>query len=70
MSMYMSEADVRRFDSFVAAAGYNIASLSKKLGVSYATLWNKRKGKTDFTRTEMEKIAGILGANPSQIFFS
>lgn len=67
--MYMSETDIRRFDSFVAGAGYNLSSLSEKLGVSRNTITNKRLGKTDFTRSEMEKISEILGARPEAIFF-
>ena len=69
-SRYMNEEDTRRFNSFLVAAGYNIGSLAEEIGMSRATLSSRINGKTDFARSEMEKIASILVHRPEEIFFA
>lgn len=68
-TLYMNEEDIRRFNSYLVAAGYNIGTLAEKIGMSRATLSSRINGKTDFARSEMEKIAEILGRKPEEIFF-
>ena len=65
---YMRAEDTRRFNSFLVAAGYNIGQLAEEIGMSRATLSSRINGKTDFARSEMEKIAAILGRRPEEIF--
>lgn len=67
---YMKAEDTRRFNSFLVAAGYNIGQLAEEIGMSRATLSSRINGKTDFARSEMEKIAAILGRRPEEIFFA
>lgn len=67
---YMKPEDVRRFNGFLAAAGYTIGSLAEELGMSRATLSSRINGKTDFARSEMEQIAKKLGHRPEDIFFA
>lgn len=66
----MSCEDVRRFNSYLAAAGYNIGKLAKELGMSRATLSSRINGKTDFNRSEMEAISKKLGKTAAEIFFA
>lgn len=65
---YLSEADTRRIKAAFVGAGHSIASVADALGMSRATLSSKVNGRTDFTRGEMEAIARLLHANPSDIF--
>lgn len=67
---YMRAEDTRRFNGFMVAAGYNIGRLAKEIGMSRATLSSRINGKSDFTRSEMEEIAAILGRSPEEIFFA
>lgn len=67
---YMRAEDTRRFNSFLVAAGYNIGQLAEEIGMSRATLSSRINGKSDFARSEMEKIAAILGHRPEEIFFA
>lgn len=67
--MYMTESDIRRLNSFVAGAGFNTTTLAKAVGMSRSTLTKKRKGEVDFTKSEMQTIANLIGAKPAIIFF-
>lgn len=67
---YMNAEDTRRFNSFLVASGYNIGTLAEEIGMSRATLSSRINGKTDFSRSEMERIASILGHRPEEIFFA
>ena len=67
---YMRAEDTRRFNGFMVAAGYNIGRLAEEIGVSRATLSSRINGRSDFTRSEMEEIAAILGRSPEEIFFA
>ncbi len=67
---YMKIEDTRRLNGFLVAAGYNIGTLAEKVGMSRATMSSRINGKTDFARSEMEKIADVLGRSPSEIFFN
>lgn len=67
---YMEPEDIRRFNSLLVAKGYNIGSLAKAIGMSRATLSSRINGKTDFSRSEMEKIAKALDSRPEKIFFA
>lgn len=65
----MTDSDIRRLNSFVAGAGFNTTTLAKAVGMSRSTLTKKRKGEVDFTKSEMKKIANLIGAKPATIFF-
>lgn len=67
---YMGENDIRRFNSFLVGAGYNISTLAAIMGMSRATLSSRINGHTDFTRREMEEIATLFGKDASEIFFT
>ena len=67
---YMKAEDTLCFNSFLVAAGYNIGTLAEEIGMSRATLSSRINGKTDFSRSEMERIASILGRRPEEIFFA
>lgn len=69
MGKYMSETATRRVNGFLATAGYNIGTLADALKMSRATLSSRINGKTDFTRSEMERIAQLLGSSAEDIFF-
>ena len=66
--LYLTEADTRRIKAAIVGAGQTIGSVASAIGVSRATLSSKINGRIDFSRTEMEKIAQILGLPASQIF--
>ena len=59
----------RRLRSLLVSKGLTLREMSKKMGMSRPTLSTKINGKTDFTRTEMELFATILGKKPRDIFF-
>lgn len=67
---YMRQEDIRRFNSCLVAAGYNIGKLAQELGMSRATLSSRINGKTDFARTEMERISQKFNRTPAEIFFA
>ena len=67
---YMKTEDTRRINGLIVSKGYNIGSLAEKIGMSRATLSSRINGKTDFARSEMEKIANVLGCKPEDIFFA
>lgn len=65
---YLSPADTRRIKATMVAAGHSISSAAQALGVSRATLSAKVNGKSDFSRSEMEAFARLLGMPPGEIF--
>ena len=52
--------------------GFTIGALSKKMGLSYKTLWSRLNQKPeDFTQEEINMLINILQIdNPLEIFFA
>lgn len=53
--------------------GETVKSISRKMGVASSTFHKKMNGVSDFTRSDMEKIVGILNlsnADAMRIFFA
>ncbi len=69
MGKYMNDEDMRRFKMYMAAAGCTITSLAKRVDMGREVLSTRVNGKTDFSRSEMIKIASVLGERPEKIFF-
>lgn len=65
---YLTHADTLRIKAAIVGAGHNIGSLSKAINMSRETLSSKINGRSDFSRSEMEKISRILGIPPGEIF--
>lgn len=47
-------------------SGYTIQYIAKRLGITPAAFYNKRKGIRDFTVEEMVKLCDILGISNSK----
>lgn len=56
----------------MAEYGFTIEVLSKKMGLSYKTLWSRLNRKPeDFTQKEISSLINILHIeNPMEIFFA
>ncbi len=65
---YLTEADTRRIRGAIVGAGYSIATAADAIGMSRATLSAKVNGRSDFSRSEMESLARLLGVSPYKIF--
>lgn len=65
--------DTNKLKYFLAARGETLSSYEQALGVSKTALYRKMKGKTEFTREEIEKTIRFLHlteADTMSIFFS
>ena len=51
----------------IAEAGFSLSSLSRECGISRPSLRAKITGRTDFRSSEIERLAGILGIEQSEI---
>jgi len=54
-------------------SGYRFAHIVGQVGISYQCFCDKMRGKTDFTRGEVEAFSAILGLTPEErdnIFFA
>lgn len=70
MDVYMSKDDIRRFNSYMVKAGYNITTLAQTLKMSRNKLSSRVNGRTDWTRTEMEAVGQALHESPRVIFYA
>lgn len=66
---YLTEEEVRRLKSLIVNVGLNIGVVAIKMNMSRSTLSAKINGKADFTRSEMERFAEVIGSPPNEIFF-
>lgn len=55
-------------EGYAKIAGISLDDLSKHLGITKRTLYNKISGKTDFTLEEAKKIKTLLGRSIDEIF--
>ncbi len=67
---YLTEMEARKLKASIVEAGLDIGELAQKMQMSRSTLSARINGKTDFTRSEMENFASIVGKSPSEIFFA
>ena len=62
--------DKELFDKAVDASGLSINEICEQLGVSRSAFFRKRKGESEFTWSEIEKLINILGLkSPVPVFF-
>ena len=64
--------DANKLRYYIANRGRNISDLEKAIGISKTALYRKMRGKTEFTREEIQKIIDYLGlsdAETIEIFF-
>lgn len=66
---YLTENETNSIKSLIVKRGLDIGLVAKKMNISRATLSSRVNGKTDFTRTEMEKFSEIIDAKAEVIFF-
>lgn len=66
----MSKECSNNLKSLIVKAGLDMTTTAEKMGMSRPTLSGRINGKTDFSRTEMERFAKIVNANPAVIFFT
>lgn len=59
---YLTENETNSIKSLIVKRGLDIGLVAKKMNISRATLSSRVNGKTDFTRTEMEKFSEIIDA--------
>lgn len=70
--------EVTTMDGFLLEAackrkGFTNAHIAEVLGMDESTFYRKRKGATDFTRKEIQKLRSVLGLSSEdvdQIFFT
>lgn len=67
---YLNEVKIRKLKANIVAAGLDIGKVAQKMQISRSTLSARINGKTDFTKSEMEHFAEILGQSPQDIFFA
>lgn len=48
--------------------GLKLMAVAKMLGISRTTLWWKLNNKSEFTRSEMQKLADILSCSISEVY--
>lgn len=48
----------------------SMEEICKALGISRSAFYRKRKGKTEFTNSEINKFCDYVGCSPIGIFFS
>ena len=62
--------DKQLFDEAVNKSGLSINEICEKLGMSRSAFFRKRKGESEFTWSEFEKLINILELkSPVPVFF-
>jgi predicted transcriptional regulator len=62
--------DKELFDKAIDNSGLSINQICEQLGMSRSAFFRKRKGETEFTWSEIEKLIDILGLkSPVPVFF-
>lgn len=65
--------DDKAFEDIVAAKGIKYSAIAKRLGIADSSLRNKRKGKSEFTQTQISEVCSFLGLSNEErnsIFFA
>lgn len=65
--------DDKAFDEIVASKGIKFSAIAKRLGIADSSLRNKRKGKSEFTQTQISEFCSFLGLSNDErnrIFFA
>lgn len=58
-----------RFDLILALTGEKLVDAAEAMGISMASLYNKRHGKNDFTSREIEAFCRHYMVSPMDVFF-
>jgi hypothetical protein len=58
-----------RFDLILALTGEKMIDAAEAMGISMASLYNKRHGKNDFTSREIEAFCRHYMVSPMDVFF-
>ena len=58
-----------RFDLILALTGEKMVDAAEAMGISMASLYNKRHGKNDFTSREIEAFCRHYMVSPVDVFF-
>ncbi|MDR1805521.1 MAG: helix-turn-helix domain-containing protein [Clostridium sp.] len=67
---YLTEQQSRNLKALLVQSGLTLSGAAEKMGILRQSLSNRLKGKIDFSRTEMEAFAEIVGESPAKIFFA
>ena len=59
--------DRRLFEEKVTGSTFTMDELAWKLGINTATLYRKRTGISDFTRSEIQRISEILKLSRAEV---
>lgn len=57
-----------KIKKLIEQKGLKLFAIAKILGISRTTLWWKLTGKSEFTRSEMQKLSDILGCSVSDLY--
>lgn len=63
----MNKPKYMQLEAEMLLKGHTNDSLSEAIGISRAAFYNKRYGRTDFTRGELKKIIDILNLSAKQV---
>ena len=55
------------FEQKVSESSYTMDELAWKLGINVATLYRKKTGISDFTRSEIQRISEILSLSRDEV---
>ena len=58
-----------RFDLIIALTGEKMIDAAEAMGISMSSLYNKRRGKNDFTSREIEAFCRHYMVSPMDVFF-
>lgn len=65
--------DPKAFEDIVASHGIKYSAIAKRLKIAESSLRNKRKGKSEFTQTQISEFCTFLGLSNDErnrIFFA
>lgn len=68
----MNSLNSIKLREYISDSGITMTAIARKMGISRESLYNKVDKKTEFSVSEINKLTGILGLNPSDrdcIFF-
>lgn len=69
MGKYMALEETRKVKASFMEAGYSITSIAPKAEMTREKLSSRVNGNTDFSRSEMTRIAKILNKRPEEVFW-
>lgn len=59
--------DVKALRAKMVLRGISVYSLAERIGIESSTLYKKLRGVTEFTQSEISKIANVLGMSREEI---